>query len=144
MQPTTKKVSGDLILDEFVPMQNLIKEYECIWTYDLSIFEKEIDNRKVLFYNACGVPKDQITYEAEFVNKTGEMFLNIKGEVEFPKIGFKRKLDIHLPVDTHIYDGYEVDVFDGIVAVALHEIEREKPKFVDFSATKCEEEDEQK
>lgn len=111
------------------------KEYECMWInneYDNPVVEKEVNNDKVLLYEAWGIPKDMITYATEFVNKTKQTYLNIKGEFKNEIIGFENDINVHLRIDTDIYDGYEVHIEDGLVTVVLHEIKNEAPILKDY------------
>ena len=88
----------------------------------LDIYRKEVyDNNK-----------DMITYETEFVNKTKQTYLNIKGEFKREIIGFENDINVHLRIDTDIYDGYEVHIEDGLVTVILHEIKNEAPVLKDY------------
>lgn len=91
-----------------------------------------------LVYNAIGIPKENIKYETEFVNRTKETYLNIKGEHKVEGIGFENEIDVHLLIDTDVYDKYEVDFHDGLVFVFLHEIINEKPVLEDVSSEKGE------
>ena len=88
---------------------------------------------KIYIYNAIGIPKENIKYETEFVNRTKETYLNIKGEYKVEDIGFENEIDVHLLIDTDVYDKYEVDFHDGLVFVFLHEIINEKPVLEDVS-----------
>ncbi len=99
----------------------------------IPIITKEVDNNKVYLYEAYGIPKDCITYKTEFVNKTKQTYLNITGEYDNSVLGFKKKLNVHLLIDTKIYDSYEVYVEDGLVTVVLHEIINEEPELKDMS-----------
>lgn len=101
--------------------------------YTMPFKEREINNSKILFYRACGIPKSFIAYETEFVNKSKQTYLNVKGEYENGVDDFKNNINIHLLIDTDIYSGYEVDIADGIVKITLHEIENEIPVLTDFS-----------
>ena len=47
---------------------------------------------KIYIYNAIGIPKENIKYETEFVNRTKETYLNIKGEHKVEGIGFENEL----------------------------------------------------
>lgn len=105
-----------------------------VMTYDVPVVTKEVNNDKVMLYEAWGIPKDMITYETEFVNKTKQTYLNIKGEFKNEMIGFENDINVHLRVDTDIYDGYEVCIEDGMVTVVLHEIKNEAPAFRDYRA----------
>lgn len=112
------------------------KEYKCMWNgndYDTPVVEKEVNNDKVMLYEAWGIPKDMVTYETEFINKTKKTYLNIKGEFKNEVIGFENDINVHLRIDTDIYDGYEVHVEDGLVTVVLHEIKNEAPVLKDCS-----------
>lgn len=111
------------------------KEYEYMFyenNYDRPVVEKEVNNDKVLLYEAWGIPKDMITYQTEFVNKTKQTYLNIKGEFKNEIIGFENDINVHLKIDTDIYDGYEVHIEDGLVTVVLHEIKNEAPVLKDY------------
>lgn len=118
------------------------KEYEkmfknCYETsfdnYDMPFKTREINNSKILFYKAYGIPKAFISHETEFVNKSKQTYLNVKGSYENGDIDFKNDINIHLLIDTDVYSGYEVDVADGIVKITLREIENEVPVLTDFS-----------
>ena len=100
--------------------------------YDRPVVEKEVNNDKVLLYEAWGIPKDMITYETEFVNKTKQTYLNIKGEFKREIIGFENDINVHLRIDTDIYDGYDVHIEDVLVTVILHEIKNEAPVLKDY------------
>lgn len=111
------------------------KEYERMFyenDYDRPIVEKELNGDKVMLYEAWGIPKDLITYSTEFINKTKQTYLNVSGKHEIPELGFENDLNIHLFIDTDIYDGYEVHVEDGLVTVVLHEIKNEVPVLKDY------------
>ena len=111
------------------------KEYKCMWNgndYDRPVVEKEVNNDKVILYEAWGIPKDMVTYKTEFVNKTKQTYLNINGEFKNEMIGFENDINVHLRIDTDIYDGYEVHVEDGLVTVVLHEIKNEAPVLKDY------------
>ncbi len=128
---------NNLFIDEFTfTNQKLFeKEHECMFyenDYDRPVVEKEVNNDKVLLYEAWGIPKDLVTYETEFVNKTKQTYLNIKGEFKNETIGFDNDINVHLRIDTDIYDGYEVHVEDGLVTVILHEIKNEAPVLKDY------------
>ena len=117
------------------------KEYECMFGttkcidmngHDSAYITKEINNNKIMVFVAMGIPKDMITYETEFVNKTKQTYLNIKGEFKNEIIDFKNNINVHLRIDTDIYDGYEVHIEDGLVTVILHEIKNEAPVLKDY------------
>lgn len=111
------------------------KEYECMFyenDYDRPVVEKELNGDKVMLYEAWGIPKYLITYSTEFVNKTKQTYLNVIGEYKDPDLGFENDLNIHLLIDTKIYDGYEVHIEDGLVTVVLHEIKNEAPVLKDY------------
>lgn len=111
------------------------KEYECMFyenDYDRPVVEKELNGDKVMLYEAWGIPKDLITYSTEFVNKTKQTYLNVFGGYKDPDLGFENDLNIHLLIDTNIYDGYEVHVEDGLVTIVLHEIKNEAPVLKDY------------
>ena len=79
--------------------------------------------------------KENIKYETEFVNRTKETYLNIKGEY---KDIFENEIDVHLLIDTDVYNKYEVEFRDGLVIVFLHEIINKKPTLEDVSSKKGE------
>lgn len=111
------------------------KEYKCMFINDCDrpLFDRDLNGKKVLLYNAWGIPKDNITYETEFINKTKQSYLKIEGEYVIDDMGIERKLNVRLPIDTEIYDGFGVTVSDGMVRVELYEIENEKPELKDLS-----------
>lgn len=88
---------------------------------------------KIYIYNAVGIPRENIKYETEFVNRTKETYLNIKGEYKNEVIGLENEINVHLLIDTDIYDKYEVNFHDGLVFVVLHEIINEKPILEDVT-----------
>lgn len=47
-------------------------------------------------------------------------------------LDFHNKINIHLFIDTDIYDGYEVHIMNGLVHVILHEIINEQPVLKDM------------
>lgn len=98
----------------------------------------QVGTDKIYIYNAIGIPKENIKYETEFVNRTKETYLNIKGEHKVEDIGFENDIDVHLLIDTNVYDKYEVDFHDGLIFVFLHEIINEKPVLEDVSGEKGE------
>ena len=111
------------------------KEYKCMFyenDYDRPVVEKELNGNKVMLYEAWGVPKSMITYSTEFVNRTKQTYLNVTGKYEMPDLGFENDINIHLLIDTNIYDGYEVHIEDGLVTVVLHEIKNEAPVLKDY------------
>lgn len=86
---------------------------------------------KIYIYNALGIPKKNIDYKTEFINRTKQTYLNIKGE--YKDIGFENKINVHLFINTDIYNKYEVRFQDGLVFVILHEIINKKPILTDVS-----------
>lgn len=129
--------NNNIMVDDLFFMNKKLfeKEYKCMFyenDYDRPVVEKEVNNDKVLLYEAWGIPKDMITYETEFVNKTKQTYLNIKGEFKNEIIGFENDINVHLRIDTDIYDGYEVHIENGLVTVMLHEIKNEAPVLKDY------------
>jgi hypothetical protein len=106
--------------------------------YSRPLIEKELNGDKVMLYKACGIPKDLITYSTEFVNKTKKTYLNVSGEYKIQELGFENYLNVHILIDTDIYDGYEVQVNDGLVIVILHEIKNEAPVLKDYGVSESE------
>lgn len=51
-------------------------------------------------------------------------------------LDFGNQLNVHLLIDTDIYDGYEVHVNDGMVTVVFHEIKNEAPVLKDYGHEK--------
>lgn len=101
--------------------------------YDSEYISEEIDNSKVLVYLAVGIPKQNISYETEFINRTKETYLNIKGSVESTSLNFSNEINIHLKIDTEIYYGYSIIIENGLIIVSLYEIENEAPILVDYT-----------
>lgn len=121
--------------EDVVESEKHKKEYKYMFyenDYDRPVVEKELNGDKVMLYEAWGIPEDMVTYETEFINKTKQTYLNIKGEFKNEKIGFENGINVHLLIDTRIYDGYEVHVKDGLVTVVLHEIKNEAPVLKDY------------
>lgn len=111
--------SGAMLIGDALAVSN-------ITNYTTPILTKDTNGSRVLFFDAKGIPKDCIQYETEFINKTKQIYLNIKGE-NFMSIGFENSIDVHYLIDTNIYDGYRVIIQNGLVIVELYEIENEKP-----------------
>lgn len=110
------------------------KEYTCMFNNHTPAFRvAQVGTDKIYIYNAIGIPRENIKYETEFVNRTKETYLNIKGEHKVEGIGFENEIDVHLLIDTDVYDKYEVDFNDGLIFVFLHEIINEKPVLEDVS-----------
>lgn len=110
------------------------KEYMCMFGNHTAAYKvAQVGTDKIFVYNATGIPKENIKYETEFVNRTKETYLNIKGEYKVEGIGFENEIDVHLLIDTDVYDKYEVDFHDGLVFVFLHEIINKKPVLEDVS-----------
>lgn len=135
-------ISGDDVIksEKIINSRGIFeREYECMWIggkYDSPVVTKELNNDKVMLYNAFGIPKENIKYETEFVNKTKQIYLNVTGHVELKDLGFENQINIHMLIDTDIYEGYEVNVNDGMVMVVLHEIKNEVPVLKDFGREK--------
>lgn len=118
----------DLCEDDF------IKEYVSMFdNHTVAYKVAQVGTDKIYIYNAVGIPKENIKYETEFVNRNKETYLNIKGEYKINTIDFGNEINVHLLVDTDIYDKYEVDIRDGFVFVTLHEIINEKPVLEDIT-----------
>jgi hypothetical protein len=128
--------SNMIFCDEFnINEESFKREYMCMFedNYDRPIIKKDINGSRFLLYKACGIPEKYITYSTEFVNKTKETYLNVIGDYSIPDLNFKSELNIHLFIDTNIYDGYKVNVCDGgIVMIILHEIRNEAPILIDY------------
>lgn len=117
--------------------ESLKKEYICMFNNHTAAFRvAQVGTDKIYIYNAIGIPKENIKYETEFVNRTKETYLNIKGAHKVEGIGFENEIDVHLLIDTNVYDKYEVDFHDGLIFVFLHEIINEKPVLEDVSGEK--------
>ena len=93
----------------------------------------QVETDKIYIYNAIGIPRENIKYETEFVNRTKETYLNITGDYKNETIGFENEINVHLLIDTDVYDKYEVEIHYGLVFVVLHEIINEKPVLEDVS-----------
>ena len=125
--------SSNMFIDDLCE-ESFKKEYICMFNNHTAAFRvAQVGTDKIYIYNAIGIPKENINYETEFVNRTKETYLNIKGEHKVEGIGFENEIDIHLLIDTNVYDKYEVDFHDGLIFVFLHEIINEKPVLKDVS-----------
>ena len=125
--------NSNIFIDDLCE-ESFKKEYTCMFNNHTAAFRVvQVGTDKIYIYNAIGIPKENIKYETEFVNRTKETYLNIKGEYKVEDIGFENEIDVHLLIDTNIYDKYEVEFHDGLVIVVLHEIINEKPVLEDVS-----------
>ena len=116
-------------------LNNFEKEYECMFIsneYNTAIRTIEKDNSKILVFNALGIPRENIEYKAEFVNKSKESYLVVQGSVELKDINYENGINIRMKIDTDIYDGYDVYIENGLVFVRLHEIVNEAPVLKDY------------
>lgn len=125
--------NSNIFIDDLCE-ESFKKEYICMFNNHTAAFRvAQVGTDKIYIYNAIGIPKENIKYETEFVNRTKETYLNIKGEHKVEGIGFENEIDVHLLIDTDVYDKYEVDFHDGLIFVFLHEIINEKPVLEDVS-----------
>lgn len=125
--------NSNIFIDDLCE-ESFKKEYTCMFNNHTAAFRvAQVGTDKIYIYNAIGIPKENIKYETEFVNRTKETYLNIKGEYKVEGIGFENEIDVHLLIDTNVYDKYEVDFHDGLIFVFLHEIINEKPVLEDVS-----------
>ena len=128
--------NSNIFIDDLCE-ESFKKEYTCMFNNHTAAFRvAQVGTDKIYIYNAVGIPKENIKYETEFVNRTKETYLNIKGEHKVEGIGFENEIDVHLLIDTNVYDKYEVDFHDGLIFVSLHEIINEKPVLEDVSGEK--------
>lgn len=102
--------------------------------YTTPYLKKQNGTDKIYIYKAEGIPRENIKYETEFVNRTKETYLNITGEETIEVLDFHNKINVHLFIDTDVYDGYEVHIMNGLVHVILHEIINEQPVLKDMGA----------
>lgn len=130
--------NSNIFIDDLCE-ESFKKGYICMFNNHTAAFRvAQVGTDKIYIYNAIGIPKENIKYETEFVNRTKETYLNIKGEHKVEDIGFENDIDVHLLIDTNVYDKYEVDFHDGLIFVFLHEIINEKPVLEDVSGEKGE------
>mgnify|MGYP000876303442 CR=1 FL=1 len=128
--------NSNIFIDDLCE-ESFKKEHMCMFDNHTTPYSvAQVGTDKIYIYNATGIPKGYIKYETEFVNRTKETYLNIKGI--YKNIGFKNEIDVHLFIDTDVYDKYEVKFHDGLVIVVLHEIINEKPVLEDVSGEKGE------
>ena len=103
------------------------------WESEIFPFASKDENgTRILLYNIAGI--GSVEYSEEFVNRTKETFLNIKGECNLHDELYKNSVNIHLKIDTDVYDGYAINWADGILTVTLHEIVNKRPKFVQMNS----------
>ena len=129
--------SNRVIVDDLFFMNEKLfeKEYECMFIsneYNAPIRTIEKDNNKILVFNALGIPRENIEYKTEFINKSKESYLVIQGSVELKDINYENGINIRMKIDTDIYDGYDVYIENGLVFVRLHEIVNEAPILKDY------------
>ena len=128
--------NSNIFIDDLCE-ENFKKEYICMFNNHTAAYRvAQVGTDKIYIYNATGIPKENIKYETEFVNRTKETYLNINGDYKNEAIGFENEINVHLLIDTDIYDKYEVDFHDGLVFVFLHEIINKKPVLEDVSGEK--------
>ena len=129
--------SNRIIVDDLFFMNEKIfkKEYECMWIsneYNTAIRTIEKDNNKILVFNALGIPRENIEYKTEFVNKSKESYLVVHGSVELKDLNYENGINIRMKIDTDIYDGYDIYIENGLIFVRLHEIVNEAPVLKDY------------
>ena len=129
--------SNRVIVDDLFFMNEKLfeKEYECMFIsneYNVPIRMIEKDNNKILVFNALGIPRENIEYKTEFVNKSKESYLVVHGSVELKDLNYENGINIRMKIDTDIYDGYDVYIENGLVFVRLHEIVNEAPVLKDY------------
>ena len=129
--------SNRVIVDDLFFMNEKLfeKEYECMFIsneYNAPIRTIEKDNNKILVFNALGIPRENIEYKTEFINKSKESYLVIQGSVELKDINYENGINIRMKIDTDIYDGYDVYIENGLIFVRLHEIVNEAPVLKDY------------
>lgn len=128
--------NSNIFIDDLCE-ENFKKEYTCMFNnYTAAYRIAQVGTDKIYIYNATGIPKENIKYETEFVNRTKETYLNIKGEHKVEDIGLENEINVHLFIDTDVYDKYEVEFHDGLIIVVLHEIINDKPVLEDVSSEK--------
>lgn len=128
--------NSNIFIDDLCE-ENFKKEYTCMFNnYTAAYRVAQVGTDKIYIYNATGIPKENIKYETEFVNRTKETYLNIKGEHKVEDIGLENEINVHLLIDTDVYDKYEVEFHYGLAFVVLHEIINEKPVLEDVSREK--------
>ena len=133
--------SNRVIVDDLFFMNEKLfeKEYECMFIsneYNAPIRTIEKDNNKILVFNALGIPRENIEYKTEFVNKSKESYLVVHGSVELKDLNYENGINIRMKIDTDIYDGYDVYIENGLVFVRLHEIVNEAPILKDYGMNK--------
>lgn len=99
------------------------------WEYDHPFNEIEKHRAKFLQYELIGIGEEDVKIETEFINKTKQIFLNVKGEIEDKITGWKNDINIHLEIDTSIYNSYSCKFNNGLLTIMLKEIVNEKPSF---------------
>nr|DAH89576.1 MAG TPA: terminase [Caudoviricetes sp.] len=128
--------NSNIFIDDLCE-ESFKKEYTCMFNNHTAAYRvAQVGTDKIYIYNATGIPKENIKYETEFVNRTKETYLNINGDYKNEAIGFENEINVHLLIDTDVYDKYEVECHYGLVFVVLHEIINEKPVLEDVSGEK--------
>lgn len=134
-----KYVLERMEMDMQIRNNNFEKEYMYMLnenTYNMPIRTVEKDNSKILVFNALGIPKDDITYNVEFVNKTKKSYLVVKGETDLEYVNYKNGINIREEINTDIYSGYDVGIENGLIFIRLHEIANTRPVLVDYGENK--------
>lgn len=83
------------------------------------------DRELVLVYFAAGFKKEDIKYKVEFINKTQEMYLHISGEIEIKSLHYKSSMDIQHLLDINTYEGFDIDVDNGLLILTLYKKQNE-------------------
>ncbi|MBE7018435.1 MAG: hypothetical protein E7413_00940 [Ruminococcaceae bacterium] len=112
-------------------LYDLLRDFED--DEQLAFYKKEIDGKCIYCFGAVGIPKENISYSTKHYSKTNEAYLKIIGEYEDQDTGFANSIDIKIPVNTNVYDGYEIDIKNGLVEVTLYEIKQPEPTLKDLS-----------
>lgn len=95
--------------------------------YDSPIHVFERDNMLCYFYEAIGISKDNLEITEEFINKTKEFYVKVKGQYFDCIAEWDNDLNVRIKVDSNIYDRYDVTAENGIIRVILYEIINERP-----------------
>lgn len=97
--------------------------------YDCPVAKKKEDNKLYLRYNAIGIPPEDLVVKEEFVNSSGEMFLNCDVKYKHKFWEDERRVKIHYKVNTEVYESWDSFVEDGYLIIVLNERLCERPDF---------------
>ena len=100
--------------------------------YDRPIKVVEQNLMKILQYELIGLSESNINVITDFINKTKEMYLIVKGDFKDELTGFENEINIRLKIDTDIYNTYNYKIENGLLTIILFEKINDVPEFYEI------------